>query len=365
MNSDVFSGTTATDQWSFDQTTGAAAKLQAHWSSYFNETDVALIASWGINALRLPIGYWAYNNTGSPYISGADAYLEQAIGWARNHGLKVLVDFHGLPGSQNGFQNSGHAGNVSWQTGDNLQTSITILQTIATKYGSQAYADVVWGIELVNEPISWAPNNFTVNKQWAQQAYTAVKAKATNPNLMVIMHDGFMGVSNWKTVMNNVNTNKSNALFGLDLHLYQNQVASDSLLNGAQHITKACNYTVSQLSLASSSLPVMVGEFAAQINICANPDGSTVNGSSCSVAGCQCANNVTLSKWNAPLKNAMRRFGEAEMDAFENKGRGWFIWSYKAPGTWGLANNMQYGIMGPNKVTDRMFPGQCNYTTSS
>lgn len=50
MNSDVFSGTTAVDQWTFDETTGAEAKLEAHWASYFLETDVQKLASWGINA---------------------------------------------------------------------------------------------------------------------------------------------------------------------------------------------------------------------------------------------------------------------------------------------------------------------------
>ncbi|TKA42746.1 hypothetical protein B0A49_12761, partial [Cryomyces minteri] len=43
------------------------AKLKTHWESYFNESDVQKIASWGINALRIPIGYWAYDNAGTPY----------------------------------------------------------------------------------------------------------------------------------------------------------------------------------------------------------------------------------------------------------------------------------------------------------
>ena len=188
MDSDVFEGTEAVDQWTFDSTDGAEAKLQQHWSTYFTEADVQQIASYGINAIRVPIGYWAYDNTGTPYIQGADAYLEQAIGWARTAGLKVLVDCHGSPGSQNGFQNSGHAGNVSWQTGDNPERSITVLETMAQKYGAQEYADVVYAIELVNEEISWDQNNFTLTKSWAQEAYKAVSAAATNKDLIVYMH---------------------------------------------------------------------------------------------------------------------------------------------------------------------------------
>lgn len=49
MNSEIMSGTDATDQWSFDGTDGAEAKLQAHWASWFTEADVEQIAAWGLN----------------------------------------------------------------------------------------------------------------------------------------------------------------------------------------------------------------------------------------------------------------------------------------------------------------------------
>lgn len=50
----------------------------------------------------------ALDNTGTPYISyglgqGADYYLEKAIGWAQTAGIRVWVDCHGSPGSQNGW----------------------------------------------------------------------------------------------------------------------------------------------------------------------------------------------------------------------------------------------------------------------
>lgn len=49
MNSDLMAGTGAVDQYTFDQTTNAAAALEAHWSSWFTEADVAQIAAWGLN----------------------------------------------------------------------------------------------------------------------------------------------------------------------------------------------------------------------------------------------------------------------------------------------------------------------------
>jgi len=39
---------------------------------------------------------------GDPYVQGAYAILGQALDWAQTAGLKVLIDLHGAPGSQNG-----------------------------------------------------------------------------------------------------------------------------------------------------------------------------------------------------------------------------------------------------------------------
>lgn len=361
MDSSLFANTSAVDQWTFDETEGAAAALESHWSTYFQESDVAKLAAWGINAVRIPIGYWAYNNSGTPYITGADAYLEKAIGWCRSYGIAVLVDCHGSPGSQNGFDNSGHAGNVSWQSDNNLNLSISVLETIATKYGSEKYADVVFGIEMINEPISWDQNNFATTKSWAQQAYKAIKSVATNPELVVVMHDGFMGPSNWEQVGSAINGNSSleDSKFWIDVHLYQNQVASDSLLTQQQHIQKACNWSSTELLPSLSNLPVIVGEFTPATNICANPDGTTVAGDVCSESGCQCSCNVPLQYWNKPLVDATRMFFEAQLETFESHARGWFVWSYQGPGAWGLNNAVEYGLIGQS-VNDRMYPGQCS-----
>ena len=308
--------------------------------------------------------YWAYHTFGDNYIQGADAYLEKAIGWARTNGLKVVIDCHGSPGSQNGFDNSGRAGGVEWQTDDNLNNSIMVLETIAQKYGASSYADVVYAIELVNEPISWDQNNFGTTQSWAVDAYNAVKAKATNSDLKVIMHDAFMGPADWESIGKTINgdASKTEAQFAMDVHLYQNQDDSYDDMNQAQHIVAACNMTQSYLLPTSAQLPVFVGEFAAGTNICANPDGTTTAGTTCSVKGCQCGASQSITSYSDSLTKATRQFVEAQLDAFEHSSNGWFIWSYHGPGGWGLDNMVEYGLIG-NPVTERMYPNQCNFTS--
>lgn len=349
----------ASDQFTFDQIKGAQGALQKHWSTWFTESDVAYIASLSLNAIRIPIGYWAFNNEGTPYQTGAADYLDQAIGWARTHGLKVWVDCHGSPGSQNGFDNSGQAGSVEWQSGENIQQSISVLAQMAAKYGSAQYSDVVIGLELVNEPISWGNNQLSTTQQFARDAYARVKSASANPNLNIVMHDSFVSATQWTALPSDVGSAASRQ-FQLDTHLYQVFDDKYKSLDGDGHISAACAWG-SQLATADKTMPIHVGEWSAAMDICVNPDGTTLSGSTCTQQGCQCTGD-NISSWNNGLRVQTRRFVEAQFDAFEQNASGYFLWAYKGPGAWGLKNLVDGGIF-PNPVTERKFPGQCGGTS--
>jgi glucan 1,3-beta-glucosidase len=357
MNWDAFTGAfeSAADEYSFSQIAGAEDALRQHRETFFTEADIEKIASTGINALRIPIGYWAYDNVGTPYISGADVYLERAIGWARRFGMKVWIDLHGSPGSQNGFDNSGQSGTVSWQVAANLDRSTSVLKTMAQKYGKNEFADVVVGLQMVNEPISWGNNDIGVTQQWAKSAYREVKAVVENKALEIVMHDAFNGAPSWIDVAKELNTDGQNK-FSVDSHLYQLFVEADNSLDQSQHIAKACGWA-GELSAANAVMPTYVGEWSAATNICVNPDGSTTPGTECSADGCQCQ-SVPFDQWNEKMIEQVRRFIEAQLDTFEANASGYFMWSAKGPGGWGFLNLIGNGAM-PNPVTSRKFPGQC------
>ncbi|CAG8952038.1 hypothetical protein HYFRA_00000774 [Hymenoscyphus fraxineus] len=358
MNNEAFSGafSSASDQFTFDQLPGAAAALEKHWSTFFTEDDIKTIAATGINALRIPIGFWAYDNTNTKYLKGADVYLEKAIGWARTAGLKVWVDCHGSPGSQNGFDNSGKAGAVDWQQSQNLDASISVLKTMATKYGSNKYADVVVGLQMVNEPVSWGNSKIETTQSWTEKAYNAVRAVTENKNMMIVMHDGFVGAGKWTDLATKIIGSGSKTAFGVDTHLYQVFNAEDKVLTQSQHITKACSWS-NDLKNANKVMPTFVGEWSPATDICVNPDGSTTAGTSCSAKGCQCQSG-DFDKWNDQMIEQVRRFTEAQLDVFESSSSGYFMWAAKGPGGWGFLNGIKKGVI-PNPVTDRKYPGQC------
>ncbi|KAI9812229.1 MAG: exo-1,3-beta-glucanase [Phylliscum demangeonii] len=354
MSPELFAGTNATDQWTFDGTAGAAAKLQAHWDTWFTQADVRWLRGVGINTLRVPIGFWAYDNAETPYLHGADAYLEKAIGWAREAGLKVWVDCHGLPGSQNGLDHSGHAVGPAWQTGPNMARALAVLQTMARKYGAVAYADTVIGLQLVNEPAAWGTGStMPRTRLFAYDGYQAVRAQAANPSLLIVMHDAFQGPAFWTDFPAILG---SDGLFGVDTHQYQCFVPDDSTLDQAQHIRKACA-RAPDLRAANARLPTFVGEWSPVTNICVLADGSTTPGSSCAQPGCQCQ-SADVDRWNPQMVAQVRRYVEAQLDVFESSTSGHFMWSFKGPGAWSFVTGVQNGFI-PNPITARRFPSQC------
>lgn len=163
--------------------------------------------------VRIPIGYWAYSlDSGEQFTQGAAPYIDDAISWARKVGLKVWIDLHGGPGSQNGFDNSGQRNSVlGWQQGDSIAQTLAVLDTITQKYAQLEYQDVVVAIELLNEPLS-EELNFDQLKQFYRDGYGQVRAVSDTP---VMLHDGFIAPSDWNDVLSVSDNNAQNGIYHL------------------------------------------------------------------------------------------------------------------------------------------------------
>jgi glucan 1,3-beta-glucosidase len=169
--------------------------LKTHWDTWCTFSDFQKIANAGFNTVRIPIGYWAYAlEDGETYTQGAAPYLDAAVDWARALGLKIWIDLHGAPGSQNGFDNSGHRVSYpGWQQGDTVAQTLQVLSMISTKYAQPQYQDVIVAIELLNEPLS-PELNFDVLKQFYRDGFDQVRQTSDTP---VVLHDGFVPPSIW------------------------------------------------------------------------------------------------------------------------------------------------------------------------
>lgn len=149
---------------------------------------------------RIPIGYWSIPLTSSdtstststfPYITGAWKYLLLALTWAQKHGVYVIVDLHGAPGSQNGYDNSGQrTNNPVWALNPaNITRTVDTLQFLAKNIGSQVSV-----LELLNEGAGFLGNNWATSvRNYFTDSYNAVRA-AAGQNIKVMIGDAFLGV---------------------------------------------------------------------------------------------------------------------------------------------------------------------------
>ena len=78
------------------------------------EDDFRAISAHGLNLVRIPVPFFIFGDV--PGHPGCVEYLDRAFDWAERAGLKVLIDLHTVPGSQNGFDNGGLTGVVRWHT---------------------------------------------------------------------------------------------------------------------------------------------------------------------------------------------------------------------------------------------------------
>jgi glucan 1,3-beta-glucosidase len=149
------------DEWTLTSKLGptrAKTQLEEHYSKWIREQDLIDIQAAGIDHVRIPYSYWAITTyDGDPYVPKVSwRYLLRVIEWCRKHGLRVNLDLHGAPGSQNGWNHSGRQGMARWLNGTdgdlNGDRTIDVHKQVATFFSQPRYKNVVTMYGLVNEP---------------------------------------------------------------------------------------------------------------------------------------------------------------------------------------------------------------------
>lgn len=113
--------------------------------------------------------------SGEPFIQGQLPYLDKAVDWAGQYGLKVIIDLHGAPGSQNGFDNSGHRVDYpTWhtQSGAVARTN-AIIKTLVSKFANNP--SVVPIIAPLNEPAGFYDEMMGTIKQYWYDSFGSIR----------------------------------------------------------------------------------------------------------------------------------------------------------------------------------------------
>ncbi|KAH7106356.1 glycoside hydrolase [Auriculariales sp. MPI-PUGE-AT-0066] len=344
----------------------ALGQLTTHWESWYTEDEFKLIADAGINHVRIPLGYWSVPLDGrdvSPYIAGAYPYFKQALKWARKYKLYVILDLHGAPGSQNGYDNSGQKRNDPQWANDpnNLQWTVDVISFLANDVG-----DSIAVVQLLNEVAAYTSQQFLVaTKQYWQDGYHAVRGAKAASNVQVMIGDGFQGVNAWQGFM------QPPAFTGVSMDYHQYQVFSipDLQRSWDDHIAHACSLGPNLAAFSKGTMPTVMGEWSLAITDCTKwlngrgvgvrwdgtyyPNSETVTLGSCDEL------SMDYTKFSDDYKAFLRKYWEAQAHIGE-EAAGWIFWAWKAEfsAEWSYRVGVEQGWI-PQDPTDRLYPNIC------
>ncbi|KAL2826827.1 glycoside hydrolase superfamily [Aspergillus cavernicola] len=351
-------GDGAVDEYTLTEILGkdeATARLSEHWSSFITEDDFSQIAQAGLNHVRIPVGYWAAAPLeDEPYVQGQLDFLDQAVSWAKANNLKIIVDLHGAPGSQNGFDNSGRRGPIQWQQGNTVDETLRAFEVLAQRY--LADDDVVTAIEALNEPNIPSGVNLDGVKTYYYGALEKVRENSFDAAL--VMSDGFLQPESWNGFM-------ADEEVVIDTHHYEVFENEQAAWDIDQHVSAACQLGIQHLEAVDK--PVIVGEWTGALTDCTrylNGKGIGVRyegtlASSAAVGACGSKSEGSVANLSPDEIVNTRRFIEAQLDAFELR-TGWVFWTWKTEGApgWDMQDLLINGVF-PQPLTDREFPNQC------
>ena len=342
MSPHLFDGTTAEDEYYLPTQLSREvyeARIQTHRREYITERDFAKIAGMGLTHVRIPVPYFIFGNR-EPFIGCIDE-LDHAFAWAEKYALKILIDLHTAPLSQNGFDNGGICGVCKWsQTPNEVDYVLDVLEKLAKWYQGR---EGLFGLTPINEPIT-EPMWTTMNVPNRYRAVDPVLAEGSGPNTLdflrefytkayerivpflgeeqyVVFHDAFL-LKEWKDFLTQ---DKFRGKVVLDTHQY---LMVAEALGCPQTLAGYINYIeevwAKDIAEVQAYVPVIVGEWCLfnsyAVGIDTKGGQSSLNGMDFS------ENRETFT--SEQKKTIYQTIANAHLNAWQN-GSGYFYWSYK------------------------------------
>ncbi|KAJ5688783.1 glucan 1-3-beta-glucosidase D [Penicillium macrosclerotiorum] len=364
------------DEWTLTEALGSSANttIEKHYATFLSESDFAEIQEAGLDHVRIQYSYWAVTTyDGDPYVPKiAWRYLLRAIEYCRKYGLRVNLDLHGLPGSQNGWNHSGHQGKIGWLNGSNGELnrnrSLEIHNQLSTFFAQDRYKNIVTIYGLVNEPLMLTlPTEKVLN--WTRDAAELVRSNGVEAT--IVFHDGFLNLDKWDNMFKDHPDNMY-----LDTHQYTTFNTGEIVLNHTAKVDIICNSWYSMIEAINSTSsgwgPTICGEWSQADTDCAeylnnvgrgtrwegtyDTSSSTMYCPTADSGTCSCTNaNADVSEYSDAYKKWLQTYAEAQMSAFETA-QGWFYWTWRTESAaqWSYRTAWKNGYM-PKKAYSPSF----------
>ncbi|KAL8284183.1 hypothetical protein RQP46_004932 [Phenoliferia psychrophenolica] len=332
--------TPAIDEWTLSINLGdrLAEVVEEHYNTFITEEDFAEIARAGLNWVRIPLPYWALETAeGEPFLAHvAWKYFLKAMQWARKYGLRINLDLHTAPGSQNGWNHSGKTGSVGFMNGvmgvANAQRCLNHIRVLAEFLSIPENAEVVPMFGILNEPQVWVMGDESLRSFYLEAYETVRNASGLGEGHgpMISIHDSFQGPSLWTDFL------KGADRLALDQHLYLAfrepntlSLRQSALMPCAKWAAKT-NMTLATFGLTTAGeFSVAVndcGKFLNGVNLGVRFEGTYPHARNPSFAGVgSCKEWDDYRGWDDEMKEDLKDIALANMDAMRN----WFYWTWK------------------------------------
>ncbi|KAG2414324.1 hypothetical protein HFD88_003515 [Aspergillus terreus] len=360
------------DEWTLCQKLGdsAASRIERHYATFITEQDFADIRDAGLDHVRIQFSYWAVTTyDGDQYVPKISwRYLLRAIEYCRKYGLRVKLDPHGIPGSQNGWNHSGRQGPIGWLNGTdgqlNRKRSLEMHDQLSQFFAQDRYRNIVTIYGLVNEPMMLSlPVEDVLD--WSTEATKLIQKNGVTA--YVTVHDGFLNLSKWKQMLKT----RPDRMF-LDTHQYTIFNTAQIVMKHTEKIKLVCNdwhSMIQQINTTSAGWgPTICGEWSQADTDCTKylnnvgrgtrwegtfslTDSTAYCPTAKSGPSCSCSSaNADPSQYSDQYKKFLKTYAEAQMSAFETA-QGWFYWTWHTESApqWSYKTAWKNGFM-PQKA---------------
>ncbi len=133
--------------------------MRYYWECFFTEEDFRIIKEdLGMNVIRLPFYYLNILNEDLTLKPEGEAfsYIDWFVSMAAKYELYVILDLHGCPGSQSGYEHSGAAERVAglWTSQENMDATVALWDFVSMHYSQTEPELGKWiaTYDIMNEP---------------------------------------------------------------------------------------------------------------------------------------------------------------------------------------------------------------------
>ncbi|KAF9450270.1 glycoside hydrolase family 5 protein [Macrolepiota fuliginosa MF-IS2] len=330
---------TASDEFTLSQAmaadtaNGGLSQLEDHYATFISEEDIAEMAGAGLNFIRIPIAFWAIETwEGEPYLAKTSwKYLLRVLGWARKYGLRVCLDLHAVPGSQNGYNHSGRGGTVNFLAGNmglaNAERTLYYIRVLTEFISQPEYRDLVPIFGIVNEALVSLIGQDSISSFYlnAHDMIRNITGLGEGNGPYIAIHDGFEAHSVWDGFL------QGSDRIMMDQHPYFSfggsqpdpiDVPGADGSPGGQWPLQACNSWGPRTNQTRSGFGLIIGgEFSASPNDC----GLFLNGVNGQPATPGCTDFDDWENYSTAMKQGVENFVTATFDALGD----WFFWTWK------------------------------------